>query len=89
MIIVCVHARSTSTEIKELQSVLIEASQAFKWPGDKVTKVKQLLSEEYMLSETFADESDSDEDSNSYKVRDIPWLRKRYREAFRPLDSYY
>ena len=43
-----------------------------------------------MSSETSADESDADEDtSNCYKVRDIPWLRKRYRKAFHALDRYY
>lgn len=67
--------------------MLIEASQSFKWPRDKETKVKQLLSEEYMSSETSAEESETDE--NSYKVRDIPWLRKRYRKAFHALDKYY
>lgn len=40
-----------------------------------------------MSSETSAEESECDE--NSYKVRDIPWLRKRYKQAFHALDRFY
>ena len=36
---------------------------------------------------TSADESDTAE--NSYKVREIPWLRKRYKRAFHALDKFY
>ena len=42
-----------------------------------------------MSSETSADESDTDSETNSYKVRDIPWLRKRYKQAFHALDRFY
>ena len=74
--------------MKQRQEVLSEAARSLKWTTVKLSKVKEVLAEEYMSSETSADESDC-EQSNSYKVREIPWLRKRYKRAFHALDKFY
>lgn len=74
-------------KLKQRQQVITEAAQSLKWTSLKVSKVNEVLTEEYMSSETSADESDCQ--ANSYKVRDIPWLRKRYKRAFHALDKFY
>ena len=77
-------------KLKRRKSVISEASQALKWSTQKLERVNNLLHEDYMSSETSADESENEENNrNCYKVRHIPWLKKRYRLAFYTLDNFY
>lgn len=69
-----------------------EAAQKYKWGSTHKQRLQTLLQLEYMSSESSAEENDEDDtqvNTPVLKVKKITWLKKKYRQAFRQIDSTY
>ena len=68
------------------------AAQMNGWSDAYKEKMQKLLSVDYMSSESSAKESETEGGTvarSFLRVKRIPWLKKKYREAFHAIDKAY
>ena len=74
-------------KLQRRKKVLEEAATGLHWSATLTNRVKSLMQEDYMSSETSAEESDTE--TYAFKVKKLKWLKRRYRRAFHELDEFH
>ena len=68
------------------------AAQVNGWSDAYKERMQKLLSVDYMSSESSAEESETEGDTvarSFLRVKRIPWLKRKYRDAFHAIDKVY